>query len=64
MLVAFVSYIIVCLRVGYTLAFVVELGALGIWMGYVVGLGMASIWLALRFNKKSRNLVKTSKFTL
>jgi MATE family multidrug resistance protein len=64
MLVAFVSYIIVCLSVGYTLAFVVELGALGIWMGYVVALGMASIWLALRFNRKSKNLVKTSKFTL
>jgi len=64
MLIAFVSYIIVCLGVGYTLAFVVGLGAVGIWMGYVVGLGVAAIWLALRFNKKSKHLLKTSKFTL
>jgi len=64
MLIAFVSYIIVCLSVGYTLAFVVELGAVGIWMGYVVGLGTAAIWLALRFNKKSKHLLTTSKFTL
>ena len=64
MLIAFVSYIIVCLSVGYTLAFVVEMGAIGIWIGYVVGLGMAAIWLALRFHKKSKHIVKTSKFTL
>ena len=62
MFIAFVSYIIVCLSAGYTLAFIVGLGAFGVWMGYVVGLGMAAIWLALRFNKKSGNLVKTSKF--
>jgi len=64
MLIAFVSYIIVCLGVGYTFAFVVGLGAVGIWMGYVVGLGVAAVWLALRFNKKSKHLLSTSKFTL
>ena len=64
MVISFISYIIVCLSAGYILAFVVGLGAVGIWMGYVVGLGMAAIWLALRFNKKSKNLINTSKFNL
>jgi len=57
MFIAFVSYIIVCLSAGYTLAFVVGLDALGIWMGYVVGLGMAAIWLAWRFHRKSKHLL-------
>ena len=64
MLISFVCYVIVCLSVGYTLAFVVGLGAVGIWMGYVVGLGMAAIWLSLRFYKKSKHLLTDSKFSL
>jgi MATE family multidrug resistance protein len=61
MFISFVSYIIVCLSVGYTLAFVVGLGAIGIWMGYVVGLGMAAVLLALRFHRKSKKLLNASK---
>ena len=61
MFISFVSYIIVCLSVGYTLAFVVGLGAVGMWIGYVVGLGTAAIWLVLRFNKKSSLLQKGYK---
>jgi len=64
MFISFISYIIVCLSAGYTLAFVAGLGAVGIWMGYVVGLGMAAIWLTWRFHKKSRDIVNASNFDL
>jgi MATE family multidrug resistance protein len=61
MLISFISYIIVCLSVGYILAFVVGLEAFGIWLGFVVGLGLAATWLALRFHKKSKQLLLSSK---
>lgn len=57
MYISFVSYIVVCLSVGYFLAFVLGLGAVGIWLGYVAGLGMAAFWLSLRFRRKSRELL-------
>lgn len=56
MIISFVSYIIVCLSVGYVLAFVVGLGTVGVWLGYVAGLGLAAIWLSSRFNRKSKAL--------
>jgi MATE family multidrug resistance protein len=61
MVIAFFSYIIVCLSVGYTLAFVLGLGAFGIWMGYVVGLAMAAVLLVFRFHRKSKNLLNAFK---
>ncbi|MDR0970022.1 MAG: MATE family efflux transporter [Lentimicrobiaceae bacterium] len=57
MYISFVSYLVVCLSVGYFLAFVVGLGAVGIWWGYVVGLSLAAIWLSLRFIRKSREIL-------
>ncbi|MDR0364796.1 MAG: MATE family efflux transporter [Bacteroidales bacterium] len=57
-IISFISYMIVCLSIGYCLAFIVELGAVGVWLGYIAGLGLAAIWLSLRFNKKSKNLLK------
>jgi MATE family multidrug resistance protein len=64
MLISLVCYVIVCLSVGYILAFVIGLGAVGIWIGYVVGLGMAAIWLSLRFYRKSKHLLTDPKFSL
>jgi len=63
MLISFVSYVIVCLSVGYTLSFVVGLGAVGIWMGYIAVLGTAATWLAVRFHKKSKEIVNAHKIS-
>lgn len=57
MVISLVSYLAVCLSVGYLLAFVVGLGTVGVWLGYVAGLGVAAVWLAGRFNKKSKALL-------
>lgn len=57
MFISFISYIVVCLSVGYCLAFLAGFGAVGMWLGYVAGLGLAAVWLSLRFNRKSRELV-------
>ena len=58
MIISFVSYVVVCLSVGYVLAFVAHLGAAGVWIGYIAGLSVAAIWLTLRFNRKSRALCR------
>ena len=57
MYISFVSYLVVCLSVGYFLAFVVGLGAVGFWLGYVAGLSLAAVWLSLRFRRKSREIL-------
>jgi MATE family multidrug resistance protein len=63
MLISFISYIIVCMSVGYILAFIVGLDAFGIWLGFVVGLVLAATWLSLRFYKKSKQILNASKIS-
>lgn len=57
MLIAIVSYMIICLSVGLVLAFPFEMGAVGIWIGFVVGLTVAAICLHTRFRIKYKELL-------
>ena len=50
-IVAFVSYWIISLPVGYVLAFTFDIGVNGIWYGFVVGLFVASVGLVFRFHQ-------------
>ena len=57
MIIALVSYTIVCISVGLFLAFPMGMGAVGIWIGFVVGLSLAAICLHLRFRSQYRLLL-------
>ena len=46
---AFVAYIMLCIPLGYVIAFPLGFGAHGIWIGYVIGLTIASIGYLWRF---------------
>ena len=56
MIIALISYTIVCISVGLFLAFSLGLGAVGIWIGFVVGLSLAAICLHTRFRFKFKEL--------
>lgn len=43
MLYAFIAYILINLPVGYLLAFVFDLGTMGLWLGFIVGLAVAGL---------------------
>jgi MATE family multidrug resistance protein len=49
--VAFISYILITLPVGWLFAFVLRLGPQGLWMGYVFGLGVAALLLISRYRR-------------
>jgi MATE family multidrug resistance protein len=57
--IAFTSYWVVMVPVGYLLAFHFKLGVSGVWMGFVVGLTVAALLMYLRFRAK----LKTIEFT-
>lgn len=48
-IIAFISYWIIALPVGYLLAFNFEMGVNGIWYGFVISLGFAAFALVYRF---------------
>jgi MATE family multidrug resistance protein len=50
-LIAFVSYMVINLPVGYLFAFVVGMGPEGLWMGYIFGLGTAALLFTRRFRR-------------
>lgn len=54
--IAFISYILVTLPVGYTCAFVFGMSAPGLWVGFIIGLGLAAVLLSLRWRKVFRQL--------
>lgn len=49
--VAFISYIVINIPVGYLFAFVLKLGPQGLWVGYVFGLGTAALLLISRYRR-------------
>lgn len=51
MVIAFVSYIIIGLLIGYVCAFPLGMGAAGIWIGFIVGLTFAAVLFHTRFNR-------------
>jgi len=55
-IIAAVAYWGVMVPLGYLLAEEAEMKATGIWIGYLGGLGASSILLAIRFQKKSRQM--------
>lgn len=54
MMIAFISYFIISLPVGYICGFVLNWGIVGIWMAFPFGLTSAGIMLWLRFRYKTR----------
>lgn len=60
MLIAFVSYIMVNLPVGYICAFKLGLNEQGLWVGFIVGISLASILLIARY-RKSFNRIRGVK---
>ena len=57
MVIAMISYTVICISVGLFLAFPMGMGASGIWVGFVVGLSIAAICLHIRFRKKFKQLI-------
>ena len=51
MVIAFISYIIIGLLIGYVCAFPLGMGAAGIWIGFIVGLTFAAVLFHTRFNR-------------
>ena len=49
--IAFISYIIIGLLIGYVCAFPLGMGAAGIWIGFIVGLTFAAVLFHTRFNR-------------
>ena len=56
--ITFIAYWLVGLPVGYLLGFTLELGVQGVWYGLLFGLTTSAVLLTLRFNAKSKHLVK------
>lgn len=54
MYIAFVSYFIISLPVGYLCGFVMGWGTVGIWMAFPFGLSSAGIMFYLRFRQKTK----------
>lgn len=60
MYIAFISYIVINLPVGYLCAFVLGWGPGGLWIGFIFGLSVAAVLLMTRFNRKYRELRRAS----
>ncbi len=58
--VAFISYIVINLPVGYLFAFRLGMGPQGLWMGYVFGLGIAALLLIARYRRFIRRAATTA----
>lgn len=56
--ITFIAYWVVGLPVGYLLGFTFKLGVQGVWYGLLLGLTTSAVLLTLRFNAKSKHLVK------
>lgn len=57
-LITFIAYWIISLPIGYLLGFNYKLGVEGVWIGLLIGLTCSAIMLTLRFNYKSKRLIK------
>jgi len=57
-IITFIAYWVISLPVAYILAFTFRLGVDGVWYGLLIGLTASAIMLTLRFNYKSRNIIR------
>ncbi len=55
--IAFVSYLVINLPVGYLCAFTLGLGAPGLWIGFIFGLSIAAFLLIRRYHRTLRRIV-------
>lgn len=62
MLIAFLSYIVINLPVGYLCAFVLGMGPGGLWIGFIFGLSIAAILLITRFRKQYKRIAFEYEF--
>ena len=56
MLIAFLSYIVINIPVGYLCAFVLGFGPGGLWVGFIFGLSVAAVLLRTRFKKQCKRM--------
>lgn len=56
MIYAFIAYILINIPISYVLAFVFNLGPIGIWIGFVFGIGIASVLFFLRIQNQFKKL--------
>jgi len=54
MLIAFTSYLVIALPIGYLLGFVLNFGSVGVWSGLCIGLMIAAVAYRIRFLKFMR----------
>ena len=57
--IAFLSYIVVILPIGYLFAFPLGMGPEGVWLGFVFGLGVAALLLNRRYRHSLQRLSKS-----
>ena len=57
MIIAFISYFVISLPVGYLCGFVFGWGLTGVWMAFPFGLTSAGVMLWLRFRKQTRERI-------
>lgn len=57
-IITFVAYWVISLPIGYLLGFTFNLGVEGVWIGLLIGLTVSAIMLTLRFNYKSKHLIR------
>lgn len=57
MKIAFISYLVINLPVGYLCAFVFNWGPGGLWVGFIFGLSVAALLLITRFRKQYKRLL-------
>ncbi len=56
MIYAFIAYILINIPISYILAFIFDLGAIGIWIGFVFGIGVASVLFYMRIRSQFEKL--------
>lgn len=62
MFIAFFAYVVLGIPTSYVLAFILDVGPVGIWIGYLVGLGTAGILFYARFRHNLKKMVKKTGY--
>ena len=62
--IAFISYIVINLPVGYLFAFTFGLGAPGLWIGLILGLSTAAFLLIRRFRRQYARLLQSASISV
>ncbi len=57
-LITFIAYWVIALPTGYFLGFNLEYGIVGVWIGLLMGLTTSASLLTMRFNFKSKHIIK------